>query len=70
MFEQPLILAIDSGGSKSDFILLTPDGQETARSRGKGVAALHVGIEVHPKSWTQPLRCIFYEERTQNKPSV
>ena len=26
--------------------------------------------EVHPKSWTQPLRCIFYEERTQNKPSV
>ena len=28
MFEQPLILAIDSGGSKSDFILLTPDGQE------------------------------------------
>lgn len=44
MFEQPLILAIDSGGSKSDFILLTPDGQETARSRGKGVAALHVGM--------------------------
>ena len=28
------------------------------------------GFEVHPKSWTQPLRCIFYEERTQNKPSV
>ena len=26
--------------------------------------------EVHPKSWTQPLGCIFYEERTQNKPSV
>ena len=26
--------------------------------------------EVHPKSWTQPLRCIFYEERTQNKLSV
>ena len=30
----------------------------------------HIGNEVHPKSWTQPLRCIFYEERTQNKPSV
>ena len=30
----------------------------------------HSATEVHPKSWTQPLRCIFYEERTQNKPSV
>ena len=26
--------------------------------------------EVHPKSWTQLLRCIFYEERTPNQPSV
>ena len=29
-----------------------------------------VDLEVHPKSWTQPLRCIFYEERTQNQSSL
>ena len=26
--------------------------------------------EVHPKSWTQPLRCIFYAKRTQNQSSL
>lgn len=41
---ESMILAIDSGGSKSDFVLLRPDGQVVARSHGKGVAALYAGM--------------------------
>ena len=38
-----LLLAIDTGGSKSDFLLLDPEKRYLDRSRGKGVAALNPG---------------------------
>ena len=38
-----LLLAIDTGGSKSDFLLLDPGKHCLRRSRGKGVGALHPG---------------------------
>ena len=36
----------------------------------KNKKALDAAYEVHPKSWTQLLRCIFYEKRTQNLPPL
>ena len=38
-----LLLAIDTGGSKSDFLLLDPEKHCLNRTRGKGVAALNPG---------------------------
>ena len=38
-----LLLAIDTGGSKSDFLLLAPEKHYLKRSRSKGVAALNPG---------------------------
>lgn len=38
-----LLLAIDTGGSKSDFLLLDPEKHYLKRSRSKGVAALNPG---------------------------
>ena len=38
-----LLLAIDTGGSKSDFLLLDPEKHYLDRSRSKGVGALHPG---------------------------
>jgi N-acetylglucosamine kinase-like BadF-type ATPase len=38
-----LLLAIDTGGSKSDFLLLDPEKHYLSRSRGKGVGALNPG---------------------------
>ena len=38
-----LLLAIDTGGSKSDFLLLDPEKHYLNRSRGKGVGALNPG---------------------------
>ena len=38
------ILTIDSGGSKSDFVLLTDTGKRLARASAPGTAALHSGL--------------------------
>ena len=38
-----LLLAIDSGGSKSDYLLVDPERRVIARARGKGFAALNPG---------------------------
>ena len=38
-----LLLAIDTGGSKSDYLLLDPEKHYLNRTRGKGVAALNPG---------------------------